>query len=116
MEGLPKGSEGRRLRLRVRFKTENKHQKGTSIMARIGKIARMPAAIRNELNRRLENGATGPQVLPWLGCEGAADGELCRTAGQPAESERVAEVVPRFSAISRIIPHFPGAIQGAARF
>ena len=35
-------------------------------MARIGKIARLPAAIRTELNQRLRDGQIGPQVLPWL--------------------------------------------------
>ena len=35
-------------------------------MARTGKIARLPATIRDELNQRLRNGAQGPQVLPWL--------------------------------------------------
>lgn len=35
-------------------------------MARLGKIARLPDAIREELNRRLRNGAAGPQLLPWL--------------------------------------------------
>lgn len=35
-------------------------------MARIGKIARLPVEIREELNRRLRGGQLGPQVLPWL--------------------------------------------------
>lgn len=35
-------------------------------MARIGKIARLPAEIREELNRKLRAGQLGPQVLPWL--------------------------------------------------
>ena len=34
--------------------------------ARTGKIARLPAAIRNELNRRLNNGALGRELVPWL--------------------------------------------------
>lgn len=35
-------------------------------MARQGKIARLPEAVREELNRRLRAGALGPQLLPWL--------------------------------------------------
>ncbi|HEX4264631.1 MAG TPA: hypothetical protein VH597_09855 [Verrucomicrobiae bacterium] len=34
--------------------------------ARVGKIARLPAAIRYELNRRLENGVLGKDIVPWL--------------------------------------------------
>jgi hypothetical protein len=35
-------------------------------MARLGKIARLPEVVREELNRRLRNGQLGPQILPWL--------------------------------------------------
>ena len=35
-------------------------------MARIGKIARCPEAIREEVNRRILAGQLGPQILPWL--------------------------------------------------
>jgi hypothetical protein len=35
-------------------------------MARVGKIARLPAAVRDELNRHLENGALGKNIVPWL--------------------------------------------------
>lgn len=34
--------------------------------ARQGKIARLPAAIRDEVNRRLHDGQTGSQIIPWL--------------------------------------------------
>ena len=34
--------------------------------ARIGKIARLPSHIRAELNRRLNNGALGRELVPWL--------------------------------------------------
>jgi hypothetical protein len=34
-------------------------------MARVGKIARLPAAVRDELNRHLENGALGKNIVPW---------------------------------------------------
>jgi hypothetical protein len=32
----------------------------------IGKIARLPAKVREELNHRLQNGETGSVILPWL--------------------------------------------------
>jgi len=35
-------------------------------MARSGKIARLPAEVRAELNERLHNGQTGKVVLAWL--------------------------------------------------
>jgi len=34
--------------------------------ARTGKIARLPAPVRHELNRRLNNGALGRELVPWL--------------------------------------------------
>ena len=34
--------------------------------ARHGKIARLPLAIREELNRRLQSGQLSPALLPWL--------------------------------------------------
>lgn len=37
--------------------------------ARIGKIARLPEALREELNKRLVGGALGPQLLPWLNAQ-----------------------------------------------
>jgi ATP-dependent Lon protease len=35
-------------------------------MARIGKIARMPEAVREQLNKRLRDGQLGTEILPWL--------------------------------------------------
>jgi hypothetical protein len=35
-------------------------------MARISKIARLPRSVRNELNRRLDNGELGVAILDWL--------------------------------------------------
>ncbi len=35
-------------------------------MKRNGKIARLPRAIRDELNRRMDDGQTGQELLPWL--------------------------------------------------
>ena len=34
--------------------------------ARVGKIARLPVKIRDEVNRRLLDGETGGKILPWL--------------------------------------------------
>lgn len=34
--------------------------------ARKGKIATLPAKIREEINRRLHDGQQGPQIIPWL--------------------------------------------------
>jgi hypothetical protein len=34
--------------------------------ARKGKIARLPAQIREEVNQRLYNGETGPRIIAWL--------------------------------------------------
>lgn len=33
---------------------------------RRGKIAQLPRHVREELNRRLDDGQQGPQILPWL--------------------------------------------------
>ena len=35
-------------------------------MSRTGKIARLPKEIREQLNRRLEDGETGVEVSTWL--------------------------------------------------
>jgi hypothetical protein len=35
-------------------------------MARQGKIARLPARLKSEVNRRLFDGQGAPQILPWL--------------------------------------------------
>jgi hypothetical protein len=35
-------------------------------MTRVGKIARLPRAVRDELNRRLDNGEQGKRLLVWL--------------------------------------------------
>jgi len=35
-------------------------------MARRGKIARLPQTIREQINRRLQNGEEGQQVAEWL--------------------------------------------------
>ena len=40
--------------------------KKAEIMTRNGKIARLPRAIRDELNRRLDDGEPGVQLVNWL--------------------------------------------------
>jgi hypothetical protein len=35
-------------------------------MARIGKIARLPRAVRAQLNSRLQDNAEGKQIVQWL--------------------------------------------------
>lgn len=47
-------------------------------MGRVGKIARLPEAVREELNHRLLAGEPGPKILDWLG-------------GQPAVAAILAE-------------------------
>lgn len=36
---------------------------------RVGKIARIPHVIREELNRRVENGELGVKLVPWLNAQ-----------------------------------------------
>jgi hypothetical protein len=51
---------------------------------RIGKIAQLPKTIREELNRRLEDGLQGPELLPWLNSLPATKNVLARQfAGKP---------------------------------
>jgi hypothetical protein len=38
-------------------------------MARQGKIARLPATLKGEVNRRLFDGQGAPQILPWLNAQ-----------------------------------------------
>jgi hypothetical protein len=40
--------------------------KENNIMARIGKIARLPRAVRSQLNSRLRDGEEGKQIVRWL--------------------------------------------------
>jgi hypothetical protein len=38
-------------------------------MARTGKIARLPRVIREQVNAKLNDGATGPQIVEWLNAQ-----------------------------------------------
>ena len=42
---------------------------GESNVARRGKIASLPLAIRNEINTRLDNGSSGGEILNWLNAD-----------------------------------------------
>lgn len=59
---------------------------------RTGKIARMPAEVREELNERLRNGEMGPQLLPWLNGLPAVQ-EVLRTwfGGQPVNAQNLSD-------------------------
>jgi len=50
-------------------------------MARNGKIARLPRDIREELNRRLQDGASGGPLLAWLNALPAVSAVLARDFG-----------------------------------
>jgi len=45
---------------------EPQNDKNQTGRAHVGKIGRLPADIREELNLRLYNGKGGPDILPWL--------------------------------------------------
>jgi hypothetical protein len=64
-------------------------------MSRVGKIARLPEEIREQLNRRLADGEAGSVVLPWLEGLPGVQAEVC------AE-----KLVPR-KEINQIIPSSP---------
>jgi hypothetical protein len=50
-------------------------------MTHIGKIARLPANVREELNHRLQNGETGSVILPWLNALPAVQAVLASRFG-----------------------------------
>lgn len=61
-------------------------------MARIGKIARLPRSIRDELNRRLENGAQGKQLIVWLNQNPEVQAVLAAEfAGRPLNAQNLTE-------------------------
>ena len=66
------------MKLTVRQKTHN------------GKIARLPHAVREELNRRLQNGETGKVILPWLNALPAVQAVLAaRFAAVPVNHQNL---------------------------
>jgi hypothetical protein len=59
-------------------------------MARTGKIACLPLEIRNELNRRLDDGESGRDLLPWLNDLPEVREMLARKfAGQPINKQNL---------------------------
>jgi hypothetical protein len=61
-------------------------------MARIGKIARCPVAIREELNQRLRAGHLGPQLLPWLNSQPEVQAVLTEHfTGQPVNAQNLSD-------------------------
>ena len=50
-------------------------------MARNGKIARLPLEIRDELNRRLQDGEQGGRLLAWLNAQPSVQEALAREFG-----------------------------------
>jgi hypothetical protein len=61
-------------------------------LARKGKIACLPLAIRTELNRRLDDGGRGPRILEWLNAEPAVRAVLERDwSGRPVNPQNLSE-------------------------
>jgi hypothetical protein len=61
-------------------------------MTRTGKIARLPRALRDQLNRRLDNGESGPRLLAWLNAQPAARKVLRREfGGAPISKQNLSE-------------------------
>jgi hypothetical protein len=59
---------------------------------RHGKIARLPLAIREELNRRLQNGDLSPALLPWLNQLPEVNFVLAQSfASQPISRQNLSE-------------------------
>ena len=54
---------------------------GTPDVGRVGKIARLPRAIRDELNRQLLDGASSLQLIPWLNGQPEVQAILVRWFG-----------------------------------
>jgi hypothetical protein len=60
--------------------------------ARTGKIARLPGAIRHELNRRLDNGALGCDLVRWLNALPEVQRVLAeRFAGKPITDDNISQ-------------------------
>lgn len=61
-------------------------------MARIGKIARLPAAVREALNKRLRDGEPGPTLLPWLNAQPEVAAVLSEHfSGQPINAQNLSD-------------------------
>ena len=61
-------------------------------MTRTGKIARLPRDLRDQLNRRLEDGQLGAQLVVWLNALPEAQAMLAREfAGRPISEQNLSE-------------------------
>jgi hypothetical protein len=61
-------------------------------MTRTGKIARLPREIREQLNRRLEDGQPGTQLVLWLNALPEVQAMLAREfAGRPISEQNLSE-------------------------
>jgi hypothetical protein len=60
-------------------------------MTRKGKIARLPRLIRNELNRRLDDGEAGPSLLEWLNAHPDVVLSLARQHSPPITKQNLSE-------------------------
>jgi len=65
---------------------------GKEIMTRKGKIARLPPAVREELNRRLHNGDLGNKVVDWLNGLAEVQEVIAREFdGRPVREQNLSE-------------------------
>jgi hypothetical protein len=61
-------------------------------MTRNGKIARLPRTVRDELNRRLEDGEPGVRLVAWLNAQRQVQTVLqARFAGRPVSQQNLTE-------------------------
>ena len=61
-------------------------------MTRNGKIARLPCRIRTQLNRRLQDGELGPQLVEWLNALPEAQKILAAEfGGRPINEQNLSE-------------------------
>ena len=61
-------------------------------MTRNGKIARLPEAIREELNRRLNDGEIGKQLADWLNAEEIVQKLLAKEfSGRPISEQNLSD-------------------------
>ena len=61
-------------------------------MTRVGKIARLPRAIREQLNRRLEDGESGVDAVAWLNAQPEVQSVLqAQFGGRPISEQNVSE-------------------------
>ena len=61
-------------------------------MSRTGKIARLPRALREQINRRLEDGESGVELVAWLNAQPRAKAVLkAEFGGRPVNEQNLTE-------------------------